>query len=183
MKVYTRHGDAGETGIWGGKRLGKDEARIEAIGAVDECNAAIGLALSAGLPGEVAEILTDAQNTLFVVGSELMAPERTGPGASLPRLTGQEVVRLEAAIDGIDARNPELSNFILPGGTVASAQLHLARAVCRRAERRVTALSRTEDVVPEVMSYLNRLADLLFVAARFANHEAGTPDVPWAPRR
>ncbi|WP_158881031.1 cob(I)yrinic acid a,c-diamide adenosyltransferase [Amycolatopsis anabasis] len=184
MKVYTRKGDTGETGIWGGKRIGKDEARMEAIGTVDECNAAIGLAATGDLPPEVAEVLATVQNTLFVVGSELMAPERTGSGASVPRLTGDETSHLETVIDELDGRNPELKNFILPGGTVAAAQLHVARAVCRRAERRVAALTRAEaeGVSPDVPAYLNRLADLLFVVARYVNHVAGVPDVPWAPR-
>lgn len=179
MKIYTRKGDAGQTSIWGGRRLSKDDARVEAIGSVDECNAAIGAALSHGLPGDLSAILSHVQRRLFVVGSELMAPVRSGSGASLPRMTDGDVPRLESDIDALEARLPELRNFILPGGPPAAAQLHQARAVCRRAERRVTTLSRGEKVIPVVPAYLNRLADLLFVAARYASHAAGAPDVVW----
>ncbi|TDV48035.1 cob(I)yrinic acid a,c-diamide adenosyltransferase [Actinophytocola oryzae] len=182
MKIYTRKGDTGETGIWGGRRLGKDEARMEAIGSVDETNAAIGVAVAQGLPEQAAAILGSVQNALFVVGCELMAPERTGSGASVPRLTGEEVPEMEEVIDRLELELPELRNFVLPGGTLAAAQLHLARGVCRRAERTVAALRRDEEASPEVSAYLNRLADLLFVLARYVNHEAGAPEVPWAPR-
>jgi len=184
MKIYTRKGDTGQTSIWGGVRLGKDETRMEAIGTVDECNAAIGLALvHKDLPEIVIETLNTVQGTLFVVGSELMAPDRTGPGASVPRLTGDEVKHLEAVIDDLDAQLPELKNFILPGGTEPAAQLHVARGVCRRAERRVTVLTRSAEDNPPVAAYLNRLADLLFVLARYVNHAAGIPDVLWIPQR
>jgi cob(I)alamin adenosyltransferase len=189
VKIYTRNGDGGQTGIWGGVRLAKDEARMEAIGSVDELNAAVGLAAAAvrqagwlvdgdPLPG----LLGSVQQDLLVAGTELMAPSREGPGADLPRLAGDEVTRLEAAIDDLTARLPELRNFIIPGGTETAARLHLARAVCRRAERRLTTLRRSEDVSPNVCVYLNRLGDLLFVLARYANHVADTADVIWAPR-
>lgn len=180
MKIYTRKGDGGQTSIWGGRRLGKDDLRMEAIGAVDECNAAVGSAVARGLPAEVTDVLTAVQGRLFVVGSELMAPDRSGPGRSLPRLADDDVTRLEHAIDALEARMPELRNFILPGGSPAAAELHVARGACRRAERRVAALNRAEAVVPVVAAYLNRLADLLFVAARFVNQDAGVPDVVWS---
>lgn len=189
MKIYTRHGDGGDTGIWGGVRLAKDEARIEAIGTVDELNAAIGFAAAAvrdsgyfngGDP--VPGILGSVQEDLLVAGTELMAPSREGPGAGLPRLADGDVARLEAAIDDLTGRLPDLRNFIAPGGTEAAARLHLARAVCRRAERRVIRLRRDEDVSQQVRVYLNRLGDLLFVLARYANHAAGTADIIWAPR-
>jgi cob(I)alamin adenosyltransferase len=180
MKIYTRKGDGGQTSIWGGRRLSKDDARIEAIGACDECNAAIGTALAHGLPAELATILLAAQGRLFAVGSELMAPDRTGPGSGLPRLADADVAGLEMSIDHLEAALPELRNFILPGGTPGAAELHVARAACRRAERRITTLSRAEPVVPVVPGYLNRLADLLFVAARFANHAAGVADTVWS---
>ncbi|WP_242910596.1 cob(I)yrinic acid a,c-diamide adenosyltransferase [Actinomadura terrae] len=182
MKIYTRKGDSGRTGIWGGKRLDKDSARIEAIGSVDECNAVIGLAIAQGVPEPVNEILGVVQNRLFVVGSELMAPDTDGPGASLPRLSGEDVTDLEAAIDRLEPELPELRNFILPSGSVPAAHLHVARAVCRRAERRVATLRHKGPVNPDVAAYLNRLADLLFVVARYVNHRAGAPEVPWAPR-
>jgi cob(I)alamin adenosyltransferase len=180
MKIYTRRGDSGHTSIWAGRRLAKDQARIEAIGSVDECNAAVGAALARGVPDLLDEVLGRVQGDLFVVGSELMAPDRSGSGARLPRLSSQDVTDLERAIDRIELGLPELANFILPGGTAAAAGLHVARAVCRRAERRVTTLARTEAVIPLIPAYLNRLADLLFVAARYANHAAGIPDAVWS---
>ena len=189
MKIYARHGDGGETGIWGGLRLAKDEARLEAIGTVDELNAAIGFAAASvrdsgcfGSADPVPGILASVQEDLLVAGTELMAPSRVGPGASLPRLADGDVARLEAAIDDLTERLPELRNFIAPGGTEAAARLHVTRAVCRRAERRVITLRRDEDVSPDVCVYLNRLGDLLFVLARYANRVAGTADVIWAPR-
>jgi cob(I)alamin adenosyltransferase len=180
MKIYTRKGDAGETSIWAGRRLRKDQARVEAIGSVDECNAAVGLALAIGLPGHVAETLAGVQACLLTVGSELMAPQQSGSGSTVPRVAAGDVTALEAAIDSLEAGLPELRNFILPGGTVSAAQLHFARTVCRRAERRVTTLRAAEDVAPTVCAYLNRLSDLLFVAARAVNNAAGVPDVTWS---
>jgi len=180
MKIYTRKGDAGQTSIWGGRRLSKDHARMEAIGAVDECNAAIGSALASGLPDAVASILATVQGRLFIVGSELMAPDRTGSGSALPRLAEQDISDLEAAIDCLDTALPELQNFILPGGTTSGAALHVARGACRRAERRAATLNRAEGTAAAVTAYLNRLADLLFVAARYVNHAAGVPDVVWS---
>ncbi|TDD25222.1 cob(I)yrinic acid a,c-diamide adenosyltransferase [Actinomadura sp. KC06] len=181
MKIYTRKGDGGQTGIWGGRRLDKDHVRMEAIGAVDECNAAIGVAAAAALPDDAARVLADVQDCLFVVGCELMAPDGTGAGGSVPRLTGEEVTRLESAIDGMEAELPELTAFIHPTGTPQAANLHLARAICRRAERRVTTLRRDEPVSDHVAVYLNRLADLLFVLARYANAAAGVTDRKWSP--
>ena len=180
MKIYTRKGDAGQTSIWGGQRLSKDDFRIEAIGAVDECNADVGSALARGLSAQLTDVLTAAQEMLMVVGSELMAPDQAGPGRSLPRLAETDVTRLEEAIDALEAGLPELRNFILPGGSVPAAELHVARGACRRAERRVAALQRAEGVAPAVPAYLNRLSDLLFVAARCANQDAGVPDVIWS---
>jgi cob(I)alamin adenosyltransferase len=182
MKIYTRKGDGGRTGIWGGRRLDKDHVRMEAIGAVDECNAAIGVAIAARLPADAASLLSEAQDCLFVVGCELMAPDRSGSGGSVPRLSGDEVPRMEAAIDELEATLPELTAFIHPTGTPEAAHLHLARAICRRAERRVTTLRRAEPVSDHVAPYLNRLADLLFVLARHANHTAGVPDHKWTQR-
>lgn len=180
MRIYTRKGDGGQTSIWGGRRLSKDHVRMEAIGAVDECNAAIGSALATGPSGTLADMLRTAQGRLFIVGSELMAPDRTGSGSALPRLGEQDVTELENAVDSLEQTLPELRNFILPGGTATAAALHVARGVCRRAERRVAALSRFEGTVPVVPAYLNRLADMLFVAARHANHAAGMDDTVWS---
>jgi cob(I)alamin adenosyltransferase len=180
MKIYTRKGDTGQTSIWGGRRLSKDSARMEAIGAVDECNAAIGSALACGLPGALASILQMVQGRLFVVGTELMAPDQTGGGGNLPRLVDDDITGLEAAIDSLEQALPVLHNFIVPGGTPAGAALHVARGACRRAERRVATLSQAEGAVAVVPAFLNRLADLLFVAARYANHAAGLADVVWS---
>lgn len=177
MKLYTRKGDSGQTTIWGGRRLSKDHVRMEAIGAVDEASTAIGVAAAHVLPAELADPLLQAQRCLFIAGSELMAPDRTGSGSALPRLDKADVTALEGTIDSLELDLPELRNFILPGGSPAAAALHGARATCRRAERRVTSLSRVEHVVPTVPAYLNRLADMLFVAARYANKSSGTPDV------
>lgn len=189
VKVYTRKGDGGQTGIWGGVRLSKDEARMEAIGTVDELNAAVGLAAAAardagcfGDQDPVRGLLGSVQEDLLVIGTELMAPGRDGSAASLPRLADADVTRLEAAIDDLTGTLPELRNFIVPGGTETAARLHAARTVCRRAERRVITLRRKEGVNPQVCAYLNRLADLLFVLARYANHAAGAADIVWAPR-
>jgi cob(I)alamin adenosyltransferase len=177
MKVYTRKGDSGQTSIWGGRRLSKDHARMEAIGAVDETSAAIGAAVALTLPTELSDFLRNAQRCLFIVGTELMAPDRSGSGSALPRLNDTDVTDVEASIDSLESALPELRNFILPGGSPAGAALHVARSTCRRAERRVTSLSRAESVVPVVPAYLNRLADLLFVSARYANNLANTPEV------
>lgn len=189
MQVYTRRGDGGETGIWGGVRIAKDEPRMEAIGTVDELNAAIGFAAAsvrdAGCFGEgdpAPGLLGMIQQDLLVAGTELMAPGSEGPGAKLPRLAGSDVEALETAIDDLTGRLPELRNFIVPGGTETAARLHLARTACRRAERRVTALRRNGQVSPQVCAYLNRLSDLLFVMARYANDAAGAADIIWAPR-
>lgn len=177
MKVYTRKGDSGQTTIWGGRRLSKDHARVEAIGAVDEASATIGMAAAHALPAGLNDALHQAQRCLFIAGSELMAPDRTGSGSALPRLNETDVTDLEDTIDSLQLDLPELRNFILPGGSPAAAALHVARATCRRAERRVTSLSRVEHVVPVVPAYLNRLADMLYVAARYTNKSTGTPDV------
>lgn len=179
VKVYTRKGDTGQTSLWGGRRISKDEIRVEAIGAVDECNAAVGLAAAYPLPTVVADTLIAVQESLYTVNCELMAPERTGAAARLPRLAKDDVTHLETVIDDIDQRMPELKSFIHPGGTTAAAALHVARAACRRAERRVTTLRRAEPVSDETAAYLNRLADLLFVLARYVNHQAGVPDARW----
>lgn len=180
MKLYTGTGDGGETALWGGGRVRKDNVRIAVVGAVDECNAAIGVALAAGLPDRVVMILDYVQNTLFVVGSDLIAASREGPGARIPRVDGDHVAFLEAAIDELDAATPPLRNFILPGGGLAAAHLHLARAMCRRAEREYVALTGAgEAASPLVGVVLNRLSDLLFAAARHVNHVGGVEDVVW----
>lgn len=186
MKICTGKGDAGRTSIWGGRRLRKDDPRIEAIGGVDECNAAIGVALAKGVPERIAVLLRQVQSMLFVVGSDLMAPDRSGPGASLPRVGESDAADLERAIDELELELPALRNFLIPGGTEAAAYLHLARTVCRRAERQVTRLDEYregaeggEPASAAVRVYLNRLSDMLFVAARYLNNTTGAGDVLW----
>lgn len=180
MKIYTRTGDEGDTGLFGGPRVPKDHPRIEAYGDVDELNAFLGAARLeiAALDPQIDELLARVQNNLFDVGAELATPD---PQKS-PRTIGPSHIRaLEEAIDRYEADLPPLKQFILPGGSPSGAQLHLARTVCRRAERRVIHLAATsgEQVASELIIYLNRLSDLLFVLARAANQLAGVPDVPW----
>jgi cob(I)alamin adenosyltransferase len=148
MKTYTRRGDSGQTSIWGGRRLSKDHVRIEAIGAVDDCNAAVGTAIALGLPDPLITILHAVQNRLFIVGSELMAPDRSGSGSHLPRLTEQDVQEVEDAIDRLEQALPELRNFILPGGSAAGAALHVARGACRHSERRVATSAKPKARFP-----------------------------------
>jgi cob(I)alamin adenosyltransferase len=190
MKIYTKTGDAGETGLFAGPRVRKDDLRIEAYGTVDELNAVLGLARSQGsgtaqqnaaekLPMEIGELLARIQHTLFDLGAELATPDPKARGTSF--VTPQEIERLENAIDTYEAKLPPLKTFILPGGTAGAAWLHLARTVCRRAERRVVSLAdrEGEKLSPQLVVYLNRLSDLLFVLARTSNQAAGEADMPW----
>ncbi|MDQ7858206.1 MAG: cob(I)yrinic acid a,c-diamide adenosyltransferase [Armatimonadota bacterium] len=177
-RIYTRTGDAGETGLIGGRRVPKDDPRVEAYGALDEANSALGL-LAAHLDGETLAQVRVIQRALFDIGAELASPE---PGR-VPSVTGEATRDLEALIDGWEAALEPLRTFILPGGAGAAAYCHLARAVVRRAERRVVALARATPVNPEILRYLNRLSDALFVLARELNRRAGTADVPWEAGR
>jgi cob(I)alamin adenosyltransferase len=173
MKLYTRTGDTGETGLYGGARVRKDSLRVDAYGSVDEANAALGVAATLG---ETAR-LQGLQADLFVVGGDLATPlER-----SVPRIVPEDTERLEQEIDVLEASLPALQNFILPGGTPLAAALHLARTLVRRAERAVVTLCDAEpgQVNPETLRYLNRLSDLLFALARAANQSAGQADIPW----
>ena len=177
MKIYTKTGDEGETGLFGGGRVGKDDARVRAYGEVDEVNAAIGLAASLDPDGFDADLLQSIQRNLFTIGAELATPDpakqRRGP------IGAPDVSALEAAIDRHEATLQPLKNFILPGGTPKAAAFHLARTVCRRAERAVVGLGRDQTINPTIVHYLNRLSDLLFVLARAVNAQAGRPDVTW----
>ncbi|MDR7554408.1 MAG: cob(I)yrinic acid a,c-diamide adenosyltransferase [Armatimonadota bacterium] len=233
-RIYTRTGDAGDTGLLGGGRVPKDDPRVEAYGTVDEANSALGL-LAAHLDGDVADAVRAMQRTLFVIGAELATPAPgagpgsaagsvpdagpspgdalgSGPGSASGDATGagqgsasggttnagpgpasapgsrpvvgpEHVAALEALIDAWDAALPPLRQFVLPGGSPAAAACHLARAVVRRAERRVVTLARTTPVNPEILRYLNRLSDALFVLARWLNHREGRGDVLWEGRR
>ena len=176
-KIYTRTGDDGTTGLGDGTRAPKESARVEAYGTVDEANSTIGLVLSVpGLPAAVTECLTEVQHDLFDLGAELCIPGHRV-------ITDADVTRLETTLDGFNDALPALKEFILPGGGPAAAACHLARTVVRRAERRVLSLARLEAVAPQVVCYLNRLSDLLFVLARvLARHERGS-EVLWKRAR
>ena len=174
-KIVTRTGDAGTTGLGDGSRVPKDSPRIAAIGSVDELNSVIGVVLAEALPESIATCLTAVQHDLFDLGGELCIPGHRA-------ITSAYVDRLEQSLDAYNDDLPPLKDFILPGGGQAAAACHLARTVARRAERRVWALARVEDVAPEVPQYLNRLSDLLFVIARvLARHEHGS-EVLWRRR-
>jgi cob(I)alamin adenosyltransferase len=176
-RIYTRTGDDGSTGLGDGMRVPKEHLRVEAYGTVDEANSAVGIVLAVpGLPAAVQECLTEVQHDLFDLGGELCMP-------GLRVIVAADVERLEAALDRFNADLPPLKDFILPGGGPAAAACHLARTVARRAERRVWALARVEQVAAEVPQYLNRLSDLLFVLARvLARHEHGA-EVLWRHRQ
>lgn len=177
MKLYTKRGDDGQTDLIGGARVSKNHLRVGAYGAVDELNATIGLALADCQIDAMKPCLITVQCRLFDLGADLATPstEKAAP----ERLNDKHVAELEAAIDAASDRLEPLRNFILPGGTPLAARLHIARTVCRRAERGVVALSENDAMDPVATVYLNRLADLLFTLARVANAEAGVPDVPW----
>ncbi len=184
MRIYTRTGDQGETGLFGGGRVRKDSLRVEAYGEVDELNAVIGMALSAEPFADLREVLARLQTELFVLGADLATP-RDSPVAAgardAPRVTAEMVGRLEADIDRCETDLEPLRQFILPGGAHAAATLHLARCVCRRAERRLVRLAAGEDLGPHALTYVNRLSDLLFVLARAANQHARHDETPWLP--
>jgi cob(I)alamin adenosyltransferase len=179
MKIYTKTGDDGTTGLLGSGRVPKDDARIDAYGTIDELNAALGLARSQGLDTEADALVAQLQDDLFVAGSALADPAPTG--RFYHAIDDKHVSRIEAAIDALDGGLPPLTHFILPGGTLPAAQLHLARAICRRAERLTVKLARQpgESVSAAVIIYLNRLSDLLFVLARAVNCRAGVADIIW----
>lgn len=171
-KIYTRTGDNGTTGLADGSRVDKDAARVHAMGDVDELNSAIGLLLAEELPETMRESMGAVQHDLLDMGGELCLP-----GHAI--IDERHIERLEHALDALNEKLPTLEDFVLPGGSRAAAAAHLARTICRRAERSLVALSRAESVPPPLLRYLNRLSDLLFVAARALNRHAGTGDVLW----
>ena len=173
-KIYTRTGDDGTTGLGDGTRVPKDGTRIEAYGTVDELNSIVGLLLTYDLPTDIHTLLTDIQHELFDLGGELCIPDRSV-------MSQEQVQRLEQQLDTLNAGLAPLKEFILPGGTAEAAVCHIARTVCRRAERGVVTLSRSETVNPSTIAYLNRLSDFLFVLARHLNAVANRPDVLWTP--
>jgi cob(I)alamin adenosyltransferase len=179
VKIYTKTGDDGTTGLFGGGRVRKDDPRVESYGTVDELNADIGVARAFGLGKTTDEVLEHVQVDLFALGAELACVAGKEGKLPMTRLEAADAERLEHAIDEAETGLPPLTNFILPGGSQQASALHLARTVCRRAERAVIALGSARG---EIVIYLNRLSDLLFVLARRENHDRGVPDVPWAPR-
>jgi cob(I)alamin adenosyltransferase len=185
MKIYTKTGDRGETGLYGADRVGKDHPRVEAYGTVDEANSAIGLA-GAALPATHADMLADLeylQNALFDLGADL-ATRAGGPyEEKLSRMDGQDVEKLEGLIDRYQEEAPHFTGFVHPGGHPAAAALHLARTIARRAERRVVELMRHEDVNLEALRYLNRLSDLLFTLARVVNKREGFSEEKWLVKK
>ena len=187
LKIYTRTGDRGETGLFGGQRVRKDNVRVEAYGAVDELNSSLGWAVMTlegdALP-DVAEGLRRVQADLFTIGANLATPAPEDGGREsehIPVLGEHRAAELEAWIDRAEAELEPLKAFVLPGGTASAAALHVARTICRRAERRVVTLMHEAHVREEYVVYLNRLSDLLFTLARLSNRRAGVPDVPWIP--
>lgn len=180
MKIYTKSGDDGETGLFGGQRVRKDDRRVEAYGSVDETNASIGMALSLGVEPSCAAVLEAVQNELFVLGAELSTPPDRRARLGLPLIGPRQVAALEQAIDVGEASLPPLKAFIVPGGAPSASALHYARTVCRRAERAL--IEARDEAAPSehTLRYLNRLSDLLFVLARTENQRAGRGDVPWA---
>jgi cob(I)alamin adenosyltransferase len=177
MKIYTRTGDDGTTGLFGGGRVSKASARIECYGTVDELNSIIGLARSLGCSLEGERYLNHLQNTLFVLGADLATPRNAK--AVIDRIEEHHATQLETWIDELDAQLEPLKTFVLPGGTQAASSIHLARTVCRRAERLCVSAHEEEDLGDAVVHFLNRLSDFLFMLARWENHAAGIPDTPW----
>jgi cob(I)alamin adenosyltransferase len=179
VKIYTKTGDAGETSLFDNSRVSKADARVDAYGEVDELNAGLGAARAAGLDEDLRDVVETIQQELFAVGARLADPSSRIAGRVTKAVVGEvAIARLEQTIDTLEAELPPLRKFILPGGSPAGALLHLARTVCRRAERRVVALG-ADAVEPAVVIYLNRLSDLLFVMARAANRRAGVAEVEW----
>jgi cob(I)alamin adenosyltransferase len=181
LRIYTRTGDEGTTGLFGGGRVDKHHPRVEAYGDVDELNAALGLARAVDAMPRIDEVLVPVQRDLFAIGALLATPDRDKMHQQLEkaRIDDERIAQLERAIDDGEAELEPLKAFILPGGTPKAAALHVARTVCRRAERRVVALAREIEIPELALRYLNRLSDLLFVLARVANRRAGTGEVTW----
>jgi cob(I)alamin adenosyltransferase len=179
VKIYTKTGDDGTTGLLSNRRVRKDDLRIEAYGTIDELNATLGIARSHKVDAETDAVLAQIQDELFAVGSALADPDPKGPFHSA--ITAEHVTRIEHRIDAFEAELPRLTRFILPGGAPAAAQLHLARTVCRRAERLLVKLAGQpgEHVAETLLIYINRLSDALFVIARLVNHRAAVADIPW----
>ena len=178
-RIYTRKGDDGTTGLGGGQRIAKDTLRVATYGTVDELNSAVGLALATGLVPRLAETLPIIQNELFHLGSDLCFLEADKVAFRIPQIEARHVEALERLMDELNEIVGPIENFVLPGGALGAAHLHVARTVCRRAEREAIALARTEPIGALVIPYLNRLSDTLFIMARYENHERGVPEPLW----
>ncbi|CUT04851.1 cob(I)yrinic acid a,c-diamide adenosyltransferase [Candidatus Chrysopegis kryptomonas] len=178
MKIYTRTGDDGTTSLFAGGRVKKDDARVEAYGTVDELNSILGIVRAISKNAEINEIIQEIQNYLFHLGADLATPFEV-ENLKIKRIAKEDVEKIERWIDEIDLRLEPLKNFILPGGTLLASFLHLARTVCRRAERRIVYLSEREKINTQIIPFVNRLSDLLFVLARYANKIENVPDVKW----
>ncbi|MEX2435158.1 MAG: cob(I)yrinic acid a,c-diamide adenosyltransferase [Balneolaceae bacterium] len=181
MKIYTKKGDKGTTSLYGGEKVEKNSQRINTYGTVDELNSVLGLILTYPLSSRGVELLHEIQHQLFVLGADLATPQTKK--VKIERIGKDEIQKLEDWIDELQENLPPLTSFILPGGIPAGATLHLARTICRRAERETVSLKKAETVSDEAIIYLNRLSDLLFVLARFENHEAGEKETPWVSRK
>ncbi len=181
-RIYTRKGDDGTTGLGGGQRVAKDSLRVAAYGTVDELNSAIGVALANGLVSRLSTALPVIQNELFHLGSDLCFLEDDKVAFNIPQIASRHVEALERLMDELNEVVGPLENFVLPGGAPGAAQLHVARTVCRRAEREAIALSREDRIGTFVVPYLNRLSDALFIMARYENHERGVPEPLWDSR-
>ena len=182
MKIYTKTGDKGKTSLFGGERVSKDSERIEAYGCVDELNSQVGVARSLKLSEEVDRILVRIQHELFVLGADLATPQSSSR-KKIERINSHHVEQLERDIDRLDSALDPLQQFILPGGSRAAAELHVARTICRRAERRVVRLSKKSGIGTTSVVYINRLSDLLFVAARYVNKRERGEEAKWDSSR
>lgn len=180
-RIYTRTGDEGLTGLGGGRRVAKDSIRVEAYGTVDELNSQLGVALATGLCDRLMAELPPIQNQLFDLGADLATPATSQARHPVPTIELRHIEAVERLIDELNDVVGPLANFLLPGGTPGAAQLHVARTICRRAERVATTLARQEPIGPTALPYLNRLSDALFVMARFENHERGVSEPLWRP--
>lgn len=180
MKIYTKTGDKGDTSLFGGQRVPKDAIRIDAYGTVDELNSVLGIVRADNTDPAVEKILAKVQSQLFYLGADLATP-RSLSKKNIKRFEPKDAGPLEKIIDALEKNLKPLRNFVLPGGSPVAARIHFARTVCRRAERTIVRLSRNEDIGEGVIVYLNRLSDLLFVLARYANHAARVPETKWKP--
>ena len=180
-KIYTRTGDEGMTSLGGGQRVPKDSLRVQVMGSVDELNSQLGVALAVGLSDYLSNVVSHIQNVLFDLGTDLCFLEEDKVAIPLPKIEDRHVIELETLIDELNEVLGPLENFILPGGSLASAHLHVARAISRRAEREATALARDEGISGNTITYLNRLSDALFVMARYENFGPGVEEPLWRP--